>query len=188
MCRPAGAILHPLGRSVAPRSRPGRSTIVLGCAAAGEIAAANSEKTHVQPGAQKIFTCARLQRELPLPCGRGRGEGLISTGGYEAGSPISVKSGVRRTPGCSCFLNQDPRGLTGVPGCGVCEEMIRRGCVRSFSSGRVASGCQAVPVELAACCMVSPPITLPVLQDPFPPQVAQGEKLACGAARRVGGK
>src|SRR6266542_3008390 len=205
MCRPAGAILHPLGRSVAPRSRPGRSTVFRGCANAGETAAANSAKRHVQPGAEKIFIAQGYNGKIGKsgPCGEGDQSHVIPSEAscpaeaeqilrfaqddkpncvgenYAAGSPISVKSGVRATPGCSCFLNQDPRGLGGIPGCGWREEMIRRGCVTSFSSRSVASGCQAVPVEIADFCMASPPITVLVLQDPFPPQVTREERLAC---------
>ncbi len=78
--------------------------------------------------------------------------------GYAAGSPISVKSGVLRAPGCSYLLNQDPRGLNGMPECGAREEMIRRGCVKSSSSRSGASGCQVLSVELVAFCMSINPL------------------------------
>jgi hypothetical protein len=66
MCRPAGAILQPLGRSVAPRSRPGRSTVFRVCANAGETAHANNTKTQVQPRAEQILIAQGYNRKFQL--------------------------------------------------------------------------------------------------------------------------
>jgi len=54
MCRPAGLILQPLGRSVEPREWPGRSAGFFACA--GAMAAARKTQSPESAGRKKGLT------------------------------------------------------------------------------------------------------------------------------------